>query len=471
VTELSAESGIAIPEAAITRSRRRRAGQLVFLLADLLAAQGGILVASSVLQLLGSSAIAGPWSVPIATAVALSVLGPASLLGLYDHAITRALDRLRLRVYVAATLPFTSAALLALMQPLTASTVQMIAITAAVYVPLGMSAEAAVRSILFCRLDWSARVLVVGSGASAQRIVQELCARPEMGLRPVGYCGEAPEGGVMAQLPRLGSMADAANLGGAAEVAVLTLSSEQSITDPANLPFERVVLLLGTECLPVRGTQSNASGWITDVRWYRALKRLLDLLISVPLLLLSLPLMLICAVAIWCVSPGPIFYAQTRVGWRGRPVTIYKLRSMWPDAVARLETLLQTNAAAREEWQKYVKLSADPRIVPVVGAFIRRTSLDELPQLWNVIRGDISLVGPRPFPSYHVERFSPEFQRLRSSVRPGLTGLWQVTVRNSADLRQQQIIDTFYVRNQSLWLDLYIILLTLPAVLSARGAN
>jgi lipopolysaccharide/colanic/teichoic acid biosynthesis glycosyltransferase len=144
---------------------------------------------------------------------------------------------------------------------------------------------------------------------------------------------------------------------------------------------------------------------------------------------------------------------------------------MYCDAQGRLEEYLRSNPRARSEWERYFKLSNDPRILPLVGNLIRRMSLDELPQLWSVIVGDMSLVGPRPFPQYHMDSFDADFRHVRTMVPPGLTGLWQVSSRSNGDLSVQQTLDTFYIRNWSIWLDLYIIFQTVLAVVSAKGAK
>jgi lipopolysaccharide/colanic/teichoic acid biosynthesis glycosyltransferase len=202
-------------------------------------------------------------------------------------------------------------------------------------------------------------------------------------------------------------------------------------------------------------------------RW---LKRSIDLAVAGAAGLLVLPFLL--AVVLWIkrVSPGPAFFYQEREGEGGRKIRVRKLRTMHLHADMLLLHYLEQDPEARDEWQRYFKLKRDPRILPGIGRLLRRTSFDEVPQLWNVLKGEMSLVGPRPFPDYHLEMFDREFRALRGRVLPGLTGLWQVSARSNGDLNVQEALDTYYIRNWSLWLDLHILARTVRAVLARDGA-
>jgi len=200
------------------------------------------------------------------------------------------------------------------------------------------------------------------------------------------------------------------------------------------------------------------------------LKRLMDYAVGLPLFIGTLPLVAAAAVWIKLASRGPVFYRQMREGFDGRRIPVWKLRTMYVDGDRLLEEWLESHPEDRQEWTRYFKLRHDPRVLPVIGRLLRRTSLDELPQLWTVLKGEMSLVGPRPFPYYHLEQLPPEFRTLRTRVLPGLTGLWQVSARSEGDVKVQEALDTYYIRNWSPWLDLYILARTVAAVLMARGA-
>jgi lipopolysaccharide/colanic/teichoic acid biosynthesis glycosyltransferase len=197
---------------------------------------------------------------------------------------------------------------------------------------------------------------------------------------------------------------------------------------------------------------------------YRVAKRGLDVVLALVLLACTCPLMLAVAVAIKCTSRGPVLFRQARAGVGGHPFLMLKFRSMRINACEQ-----QPFLADRNELQGPVfKIRNDPRFTPI-GRFLRRTSIDELPQLWNVIRGDMSLVGPRPLPLDEV-RTQSTAESGRLSVLPGLTCLWQISGRCDIPYREWMQLDLFYVRHRSLLLDVEILLRTIPAVLSGRGA-
>jgi lipopolysaccharide/colanic/teichoic acid biosynthesis glycosyltransferase len=143
---------------------------------------------------------------------------------------------------------------------------------------------------------------------------------------------------------------------------------------------------------------------------------------------------------------------------------------MYQDAEQRLEALFRDNPAMRAEWLSHFKLQDDPRILPVIGHLLRSWSIDELPQLVNIVAGQMAIVGPRPFPDYHLRAMDGEFRHKRRSVMPGLTGLWQISERSNADIELQQQLDEYYIDNRSPWLDCQILLSTIPAVFKGRGA-
>ena len=201
---------------------------------------------------------------------------------------------------------------------------------------------------------------------------------------------------------------------------------------------------------------------------YRMIKRCCDVflvLISMPVML---PILGAVSTVVMLSSPGPIFYSHRRIRKSGAFFSMWKFRTMCVNSAEVLDDYLRQHPKAHTEWNETHKLRKDPRITPL-GGFLRRYSLDELPQLWNVLVGQMSLVGPRPIVAAEVEKYGDYFE-CYCRVKPGLTGLWQVSDRADGNLEVQETLDTYYIRNWSLWLDLYILARTVRAVLFPNGA-
>jgi exopolysaccharide production protein ExoY len=196
--------------------------------------------------------------------------------------------------------------------------------------------------------------------------------------------------------------------------------------------------------------------------------RLIDIVGAAGALLFFLPLLIFIALLVLVTSRGSVFFGQQRIGRGGRMFTCYKFRSMVVDAEHRLQELLATDPEAQREWLRDHKLRRDPRITRI-GNFLRRSSLDELPQFFNVLRGEMSLVGPRPIVVGEIARYG-RYLGSYASVKPGLTGLWQVSGRSNTSYRRRVAMDVAYARAKSLRLDMSILLATVPAVVGGRGS-
>ena len=346
--------------------------------------------------------------------------------------------------------------------------------------------RALLRTIFASRPWWGVPVLIFGAGKTASLLIQTLRAQPELGFKPVACLDDDPAKlGSCSGIPVAGPLSHATSL--AASLGIRTV-----ILAMPGIPRETLVQILERHAAPfsrllvIPNLFGIASLWVStidlsgvlglEVRqnlldpFNRRVKRLLDCMLAVPLLLGGIPLLVASALWVRLASRGRPLFTQARIGASEAPLRIWKLRTMRPHAEDILHRHLTANPEARAEWDRFCKLRHDPRVIPGIGHLLRRTSLDELPQLWNVLTGEMSLVGPRPLPQYHLDRFSPEFRAFRARVKPGLTGLWQVSTRAGGDHDVLETLDTYYIRNWSLWLDLYILARTFRAVVLAKGA-
>jgi len=236
----------------------------------------------------------------------------------------------------------------------------------------------------------------------------------------------------------------------------------------ADLPADDAspFLLGGGGAEPV--TQMTTAGPIVRLSRPDAVAgRLLDITVAGGLLLLVLPLMAVCALAVLLSGPGPLLFRQQRVGRGGNGFTCLKFRTMVTDADAVMKTLLESNGQAHAQWLAVQKLDRDPRVTRV-GRFLRRYCLDELPQLFNVLAGDMSVVGPRPIVEAEVNRYGPRFPDY-CSVKPGITGLWQISGKHALSYEERVRLDAEYARSKSTAMDLVILWRTVPIVLLGQN--
>jgi exopolysaccharide biosynthesis polyprenyl glycosylphosphotransferase len=331
------------------------------------------------------------------------------------------------------------------------------------------------------RLLGPERVLFVGNDATTATLVRKIVAHPEYGLEPVGVLGHGSTAPSSLRLPVLGQIEDAdiAEIAGLHRIERVIVSHTDVEEDTLLHLLRRCKqLTLKVSVLPQLFDAMGPSVEIDDVegvtvlginppvlsRSSRALKRAMDIAGSATVLVLASPLLVVIGLAVRLDSRGPMLFSQQRIGKDGRRFRVYKFRTMVIGAELRTTELLSDS-----EDPNWLKLSNDPRVTRV-GGWLRRSSLDELPQLFNVLRGEMSLVGPRPL----IEREDQQiggWGRSRLDLTPGITGLWQVLGRTNIPFEEMVKLDYVYVTNWSLWTDVRLILRTLPAVLARRGAN
>ncbi|WAL61977.1 undecaprenyl-phosphate galactose phosphotransferase WbaP [Thermocoleostomius sinensis] len=344
--------------------------------------------------------------------------------------------------------------------------------------------RALVRSLFAHRRWWGYPVIVLGAGKTGDMVIRTLRHRPSIGLKPVLVLDDNPDKhGVLQGIPVVGGVALAPKLARRRNI-------PYAIVAMPGVPRDRLLTLIeryGTafpHLLIIPDLFEFSSLWVSakdmggilglEVRQTlllpgpRLAKFLIDLVATLIGGLVILPLIGVIALLIRLDSPGPIFYSQLRIGQNGQHFKAWKFRTMIRNADEALQAYLDRHPDLREAWERDQKLRRDPRITRI-GGFLRRTSLDELPQLWNVLRGEMSLVGPRPIVDEEVQKYGNKFE-LYKKVLPGLTGLWQISGRNNITYEERVSLDAYYVRNWSVWLDVYILLRTIWVVVKGEGA-
>ena len=329
---------------------------------------------------------------------------------------------------------------------------------------------------------WGYPVVLFGGGPVALSLLHKLLKRPTLGLRPVAVVADklvesTLEGIPIFPLQDLDRIVSRGVRHAIVAAPELSQSEFAKVIERSGEAFSRLILIpntdfiwkVGSDTRDLMGTLGiQARNNLLDMR-SRAVKRTIDLAAATLLMLFLLPLIAIISLSILLESGFPVFYCDRRLGCEVKIFNMWKFRTMARNSAEALDRYLATNPELRGEWNQYQKLRNDPRITRV-GRVLRKTSLDELPQLWNVIKGQMSLVGPRP---RLLEADVPKYQvanSLYGKATPGLTGLWQVSGRNQTTYEERIAFDAHYIRNWSVWMDIYLLAKTIGVVITGDGA-
>ena len=338
-----------------------------------------------------------------------------------------------------------------------------------------------VKAVLVNRGRWGVPIVVYGGGRAGALVVRQLQEEQGMGYVPVAVFDDDRTrwGDYLDTVPIVGGTERVAHEAAVAFLAMPGATSERQVEliEGALACYKTIVVIPNLVEAPSLWVRPRDLVGVLGLEitsnlarpMARALKRTIDLGFTLLTMPFWMPIVGLLAGLVWLQDRQDPFYGQERIGHRGRRFRAWKLRSMVPDADAALQRALEADPALRAEWEASFKLEHDPRITRI-GALLRKLSLDELPQLINVLRGEMSLVGPRPLPRYHHEELDARVSALREGVRPGITGLWQVSGRSDSGTLGMERWDPYYVRNWSLWLDLVILVRTVRAVLDRSGA-
>jgi Undecaprenyl-phosphate galactose phosphotransferase WbaP len=332
---------------------------------------------------------------------------------------------------------------------------------------------------------WGKPVVVVGAQKAGARMLKILQQEWHLGFEPVGVYDNrvAPAGGALKAVPYGGTLTDAVALARRREVDTVIFAMPHTrrehlakFVNLASHSFRHVVIIPNFEGITNSGVVARDFGGTFGLEikynllhpWPQRFKRAGDICTTVVGGALVLPLILMLSLLVWIESRGPIFYTDLRMGRDGKLFPCIKFRTMVADAETLLQQVLAQDEQMREEYLKYHKLRNDPRVTRV-GRFLRKTSLDELPQLWNVLKGEMSLVGPRPYLPRESEDIGAAHEEILR-VPPGITGPWQVAGRNHTPFSERVRMDAYYVRDWSVWLDLVLLARTAGVLLFGRNA-